>query len=170
MVRGLKNKERELFLNIMLPDLKGKASEEAKGRLLYSFKTGKLTDNDLAAVFPEDYHKLTDMLDTKPRFHLFAKPNYIHEYAFTIHNKDDKTKVVPAKIVGFKAERNRGKQMMTARVRYYNGEMEESSLDVFESIEIKDINLQKSALVHNRTVCQVIDDRDYNSIIQKYFK
>ncbi len=169
MVRTLKNKERELFLNIMLPDIKGKASEEAKGRLLYAMKTEKLTDNDLASVFPDNYHDVMDFYDTKSRFSLFSKPQYILEFFFMIHNKKDKTKVIPAKIVGFKAERIGGKQIMTARVKYYDGKLEESSLEVFENIEIKDINLQKNVLVHNKTVCHIINEKEYNNIINKYF-
>ena len=170
MSRKLNPKERELFLNIALPDLKGKASEEAKGRLLYSLKTGKLNDNDLAAVFPQDYHQISEMLETKPRFSIFKKPNYIYEYFFTVHNKKHDTKVLPAKIIGFKAERRAGKQYMQAKVRHYDSKIEDSSLRVFENIELKNMNLQDHVLIHNNTVCQIISEKDYNNIIQKYFQ
>ncbi|RLG21986.1 hypothetical protein DRN74_01070 [Candidatus Micrarchaeota archaeon] len=167
---SLSKVEKELFLDIMLPELKKRASEEAKGRLLYALKTGKLSDNDLATVFPEDYYAFVDFLKRKSRFSFLRNRFYVYEYFFKVHNAHSKSKVLPAKVVGFKAEIKKGKQVMKAKIKYYDGSLEEGALDVFENITVDDINLQKYVLVHNKTVCKVINNKEYSNIISKYFR
>ena len=88
---SLSKVEKELFLDIMLPELKKRASEEAKGRLLYALKTGKLSDNDLATVFPEDYYAFVDFLKRKSRFSFLRNRFYVYEYFFKVHNAHSKS-------------------------------------------------------------------------------
>jgi hydrogenase maturation factor len=156
--------EKKLFLLISLPMLKGRASEEVKGRLLYALKTGKLSDEDLKAAFPEEYAAAMELIRQKPSLAVFDKRNYILEYFLRVHNARAGCKVVPAQIIGMRAERKDGKNAIAAKVRYADGTVENLSVTLFENFDMR-INLSDYVLVHNGTVCHKLTKDEYGGIV-----
>ncbi len=166
----LSREERNQFMNIAMAG-KDKVKKGDMGRVLYTIREGKVTKEDLKDIFPEEYKELKDLKKREKSFlGLFDDTNYVHKYFFTIHNQKKDCKVKPGKIIGFKAEKKANEDKMKANVQYPNGEVEESSLEIFPGVELTDINLNKHVLVHRNTVCQEITEEEYKKIIEEYYK
>jgi len=71
-----------------------------------------------------------------------------------------------ASVIGFKAERIKGEKMMTAMVKYGNGETEKSSLEVFPHIAMHGLNLHDKVLVHCSTICHKLSENELQQINQ----
>jgi hypothetical protein len=166
--KRMSDAERRLFLLINLPSLKGRATEEIKGRLLYALKTGKLSDDDVKAAFPEEYSAVMSLIRQKPSLAMFDKRNYVIEYFFKVHNANAGCKVVPAQIIGLRAERNNGKNVMVVKVRYLDGRSENLSINIFENFDVR-FNLRDYVLVHNDTVCHKLTKEEYDGIMAADF-
>ncbi len=168
--KALSREERNQFMNISMAG-KEKIEEGDKGRILYTIREGKVTEKDLKNIFPEEYNYLKKLKKKeKGILGLFDDTNYVHKYFFTIHNKKYDCRVRPGKIIGFKAEKRGEKDKMKANVKYHNGEVEESSLEIFPGVELTDINLNSYVLIHKSTVCQEITEEEYQKIVNEYYE
>jgi len=167
--KKMPDEEKRRFLLISLPSLKGRASEEIKGRLLYALKSGKLSDEDLKAAFPEEYAAVLGSMK-KRSFLSFAadKKNHTFDYYLGKHNATAGCKVVPAQIIGMRAERKDGKNAVVAKVRYRDGASENLSINLFENFDMR-INLRDHVLVHNNTICYKLSNEDYENVMRDYF-
>ncbi len=165
--KNVSNQEREQFLSIALPGKKD-ISQGEEGRILYSLKRGRVTDGDLRDLFPEDYQEFKDFKKEQAKVLGFLdKTNYVQKYFFKVYNPKKVFKVKPAKVIGFKAERKGGKNIMKVKVKYPNGEVEEKSLELFAGIKISP-NLNDYVLVHRTKVCQKITREEYEEIVNNY--
>jgi hypothetical protein len=170
MGKALTEDERKLFLSICLPSLKGNATREIKARLLYTLKKGELTDKDLETVFPREFEEIQEMVKKRPRISLFDKTNYILKYFLEVYNPRKRIhKIEPAQIIGFKAERQGQKNIMHAKVRYYDGRVEDSSLEVFPTVSLAGFNLSDYVLINQDTICHVLSPLEYKQIVDDYF-
>ncbi|MFW5902899.1 MAG: hypothetical protein ACOCTT_03355 [archaeon] len=148
---------------------KKKIREGDRGRVLYTIREEKVTDDDLKNIFPKEYEELKNLKKREKSFlGLFDDNNYVHKYFFTVHNEKYDCKVRPGKVVGFKAEKKGNENIMKANVEYPNGKVEENSLKIFPGVELTDINLNKYVLVHNEKVCQEISEKEYLKIVNEY--
>ncbi len=167
--KTLSKEEREDFMNIAMAG-KSDVHESERGRVLYTLKKGEVTQQDLQDLFPEEYRDIKDLKKKEKSFlGLFDKTNYIHKYFFTIHNDKYDCKVKPGKIVGFKAERKGNKKSMKANVEYPDGEVEESTLEIFPGVKLTNLNLNTYVLVHRGTICKEITEKEYNKILEDYY-
>lgn len=167
--KTLSRKEREEFMNIAMAG-KTNIDESERGRVLYTLKRKKATEQDLEDLFPQEYRDLKNLKKNEKNFlGLFDKTNYVHKYFFTIHNEKYDCKVRPGKIIGFKAEKKGDNRIMRSNVEYPDGKVEESSLEIFPGVKLTDLNLNTYVLVHRNTVCQEIDESQYNMIVENYF-
>jgi hydrogenase maturation factor len=167
--RKMNDSEKQLFMELCLPSMKHGGSEEGKGRLLYSMKVGKLTDKDLEVAFPDDWTAIKPLIEQKPLFGFRDRRNYVFDYFFKIHNKQRKCKVLPAQIVGFRAERKGTKNKILARVKHLGGEIEDSSIEVFPGIEKKDFTMHDYVLVHHGTICHRLTPDEHKQVMTDYF-
>jgi len=169
VAKSLNAKERELFLSLSLPMIKETANEGIKGRLLFALRKRRVSDVDIKEAFPEELKRLNDtVLREKPLFGFLDKRNYIFDYYFKYHNNEKKCRVVPALIIGFKAERRNGINVMIVKVRYPDGTVDNESVEVFPGIDFS-INLNDHVLTHNKTVCCKITSEEYKFIVANYF-
>lgn len=166
----LSNKEREKFMNIAMAGKK-EVEEAERGRVLYTLKKGNASKQDLKDLFPEEYRKAVKLKKREKGFlGLFDKTNYVYKYFLTIHNEEYDCKVKPGKIIGFKAEKKGDKKHMKARVEYPDGEVAEGNLEIFPGVKLTDLNLNTYVLVHRGTICQELTEKEYNKILEDYYK
>ncbi|MEM0372841.1 MAG: hypothetical protein QXO69_03330 [archaeon] len=164
-MKKLNDIEKALFVAIGLPGVKGK--EGLKGKVIYDVKNGRLRDVDLSETFEDEYLKMLDAVQKKGFF--FDRTNYVFEYFFRVHNSERECRVLPAQVVGFKAERRGDCNILSTRVRYYNGEMRDEKLELSPFMLMSDLNLNDFVLVHNKEICKKITEGEFKEIIQKYF-
>lgn len=165
---GLSSEERKQFMNIAMAG-KEDIEESERGRVLYTLKRDDVSKQDLEDLFPDEYKKAIKLKKKERSFlGLFDKTNYTYRYFFAVHNKEHDCKVKPGKIIGFKAEKKGNRKYMKAKVEYPNGEIEEGNLEIFPGVKLTDLNLNAYVLVHRGTVCQEIDERQYEEILEKY--
>ena len=164
-MRQLTEQEKVLFLNIGLPGVT--ASEETKGRILYAIRNGdKIPENDLAAAFGMEYLEMIQLVQKKGI--LFDSNNYVFEYYFKKHNKEKPCKVLPGQFTGFRAERKGDKSRMIAKVKLYDGTIQEG-LELISNVKFSELNLNDYVLVHKNMICAKITDKEFESIMEKYF-
>lgn len=169
-MRSLSDHDRFLFARICMPAYKKIISEEAKGKILYALNRGELADEELAEAFPEDFAALQEVLKKRPLLGLFDKTNYVYKYFFEAHNKiAPRCKVLPAQLIGFKAERRAGKSEVIARVRFFDSKISSASLELFPTQRISDISLNDYILIHKNAICCRIPAADYAAIVRQYF-
>ncbi|NYZ79967.1 hypothetical protein H0N95_01805 [Candidatus Micrarchaeota archaeon] len=164
-MKKLNDIEKTLFVTIGLPGVDGK--EALKGKAIYDLKNNRLTDLDVSLIFEDEYLKMLDTVQRKGLF--FDKTNYVFEYFFRTHNAERRCKVLPAQVIGFKAERRGECNIMASRVRYYNGETKDERLELSPLMRVSDVNLNEFVLVHNGVICKKITETEFKEVIQKYF-
>lgn len=165
-MKKLTDSEKALFSILGYPGISENVPIEVKAGILYSLRNGSISDAELSNVFEEQYLKILDAIQKRKMFLDFN--NYVYDYFFTIHNKEMKSKVLPAQFVGFRVDMKSRRNTFLAKVKYFNG-IEEDGLQLFPLMKMSDLNLNDYLLVHNKMVCMKINENDYKNIIEKYF-
>jgi len=165
----MNNGEKELFLSICLPTLPKGIGEGLKGELLFGLNNGRIKEGTLAEAFPKIYSEIKNVLKKKPMFNFFDPTNYVLEYFFKIYNPRSRKKVIPAHLVGFKAERIAGKNKLKASVLLPSGKLINAELDMSPVIRIGDVNFNAHILIHRNTICAILTETEYKELIKKYF-
>lgn len=165
--RRLSAAERRAFALIALPA--AKLDEALKGRILYGLKRDRLRDADLAEAFPDDWKAIQPRIAQKPLFSFLNRTNCVIDYFLSDHNRHFRCKVLPAIVLGFRAERFAKRSIMIPKVRYPDGRVENVQLGPIDDYRI-DIGLHDRVLVHRRRTCYRLTAEEYQRVVDRYFK